>query len=157
MCLKTAMQDAKDLQTKLKATQAEKEQALERTNSTNHSLGVERSLSDPLLSQLERREKRIKELDEYSLNLTNRAARLELEKGEAVQTAFRAQVNNFHSGYNDTLREAKKLRIDFKQMLLNLNIYPTLDPEPKPAAGDRGPRAAMRLGVLPHNYVIAGI
>lgn len=72
------------------------------------------------------KESRIKELEEYALNLTNKAARLELEKKEAEEAADLAQTHSFGLGYNEAVAEAKKMGWDYKKILLNPNEDPTI-------------------------------
>lgn len=147
----TALSSAKEIEEKMNKYLKERDSTIERANAADEALGVERSLKDQLQTKLEAQESelsakvkelstkeaRIKELEEYALNLTNKAARLELEKNEAEEAADLAQTHSFGLGYNEAVAEAKKMGWDYKKILLNPNVDPTLPP-PDAVGGEPG-------------------
>lgn len=130
--LNTALASAKEAEEKVKKFQKERDLAIERANTADEALGVERSLKDQLQASLKTKEAelvardaRVKELQEHALMLTNKAARLELEKKEAEEAAELAQTHSFGLGYNEAVGEAKKMGWDYKKILLNPSVDPT--------------------------------
>lgn len=153
--LDTALSSVKETEDKMKKCKEERDSAIERANAADEALGVERSLKDQIqgkldakeadlttkVKELATKEARIKELEEYSLNLTNRVARLELEKQEAEEAADLAQTHSFGLGYNEAVAEAKKQGWDYTKILLNPNVDPTIQDAPEqemeaPVEGD---------------------
>lgn len=120
--LQTATKGAEEMQAKLNAVVAEKEKAVERANSADQALGVERSLKDQLVAQLKTKDKAIEELQ-------SQLQAMESEKKEAEEVAVRAQIDNFRLGYDDAVLQAKKLGFDYTKLLLNPDIDTTLAAE----------------------------
>lgn len=110
-----ATKGVEEMQAKLNAVVAEKNQAIERANSADQALAVERSLKGQLAEQLVAKDKTIQELREQVQST-------ERERKEAEELAVRAQMDNFRLGYDDAVFQAKRLDLDYKKLLLNPEV-----------------------------------
>lgn len=119
------------MQRKLSAMTAERDKAMERANSADQALAVERSLKDQLAAS---KDEVVKEF-EAKLQSTER------EKKAAEELAKEAQVENFRRlGYDDAVAQAKKFGFDYKRLLLNLQIDTTLAVGDEAEGGDETPK-----------------
>lgn len=152
--LQTATKGVEDMQAKLNALTAERDQAMERANGADQALAVERSLKDQLAAQTATKDGKIKELedrlsrvgDQEKLikELREKLESTEQEKKEAEELAKRAQVDNFRLGYDDAVAQAKQFGLDYKKLLLNPEVDTTLEVL-EPEGGDETPEAGSQL------------